>query len=63
MHTFDADTSSSDTVDINGLIVNCPVELTMESRSLLEYSSNEKTYEKKNILFISRLNFCKISFR
>jgi len=47
MHTFDADTSSSDTVDIDGLIVNCPVELTMESRSLLEYSSNEKTYEKK----------------
>ncbi len=43
MHTFDADTSSPDTGDINGVLITCPVELATESRSLLEYSSNETT--------------------
>jgi hypothetical protein len=43
MHTADADASLADTRGINGLIITCPAELASESRSLLEYSSNENT--------------------
>jgi hypothetical protein len=43
MHTFDSETSLIDTFDINGLIITCPVELAIASRSSVEYSSKEKT--------------------
>jgi hypothetical protein len=43
MHTFDADASVTDTLGINGLTIICPAESAIESRSLLEYSINEKT--------------------
>jgi len=42
-YTVDADASSSDTLGINGVTITCSTELPMVPRSLLEYSSKEKT--------------------
>jgi hypothetical protein len=42
-YTVDADASSSGILGINGVTITCSTELPMVPRSLLEYSSKEKT--------------------